>query len=204
MCKESAARGRPPHAGTDPANEVSMGSPCASRSIRIAQVAPLYEPVPPRLYGGTERVVSYLTEELVAQGHDVTLFASGDSVTSARLVPASPRALRHELLRHVGDDTLGPAIEPRRDRLVERRDLGDPERAVAPPRFRGPAVRRARDTPRFHGDGVSRIRAGTGWPPAPAALSLHIPKTRPACGRRCAEERKRRSLCVELDLESSR
>ena len=64
------------------------------RPLRIAQVAPLYEPVPPRLYGGTERVVSYLTEELVAQGHDVTLFASGDSVTSARLVPASPRALR--------------------------------------------------------------------------------------------------------------
>ena len=57
-------------------------------------MAPLYEPVPPRLYGGTERVVSTLTEELVAQGHDVTLFASGDSVTDARLVPVTPRALR--------------------------------------------------------------------------------------------------------------
>jgi glycosyltransferase involved in cell wall biosynthesis len=62
--------------------------------VRIAQVAPLYEAVPPKLYGGTERVVSYLTEELVRQGHDVTLFASGDSVTSARLVPACREALR--------------------------------------------------------------------------------------------------------------
>ena len=61
--------------------------------MRIAQVAPLYERVPPRLYGGTERVVSYLTEELVRLGHDVTLFASGDSETSARLVAACPRAL---------------------------------------------------------------------------------------------------------------
>jgi glycosyltransferase involved in cell wall biosynthesis len=61
--------------------------------MRIAQVAPLFESVPPRLYGGTERVVSYLTEELVRQGHDVTLFASGDSVTSATLVAASERAL---------------------------------------------------------------------------------------------------------------
>ncbi|MBF0307166.1 MAG: glycosyltransferase family 4 protein [Alphaproteobacteria bacterium] len=62
--------------------------------MRIAQVAPLYEAVPPLLYGGTERVVSYLTEELVALGHDVTLYASGDSVTSARLVSCSERALR--------------------------------------------------------------------------------------------------------------
>src|SRR5580700_7534859 len=61
--------------------------------MRIAQVAPLYESVPPKLYGGTERVVSYLTEELVRVGHDVTLFASGDSETTARLVPACPRAL---------------------------------------------------------------------------------------------------------------
>jgi glycosyltransferase involved in cell wall biosynthesis len=61
--------------------------------MRIAQFAPLYESVPPKLYGGTERVVSYLTEELVRMGHDVTLFASGDSKTSARLVPACDRAL---------------------------------------------------------------------------------------------------------------
>ena len=62
--------------------------------MRIAQIAPLYERVPPLLYGGTERVVSYLTEELVARGHDVTLFASGDSITNARLVPCSERSLR--------------------------------------------------------------------------------------------------------------
>lgn len=62
--------------------------------MRIAQVAPLYESTPPRLYGGTERVVSYLTEELVRQGHDVTLFASGDSITSAELVAPCERALR--------------------------------------------------------------------------------------------------------------
>jgi glycosyltransferase involved in cell wall biosynthesis len=61
--------------------------------MRIAQVAPLYESVPPKLYGGTERVVSYLTEELVRLGHDVTLFASGDSETSATLVEVCPRAL---------------------------------------------------------------------------------------------------------------
>jgi len=62
--------------------------------MRIAQVAPLYESVPPKLYGGTERVVSNLTEELVRQGHDVTLFASGDSVTSAKLVPQCRQGLR--------------------------------------------------------------------------------------------------------------
>ena len=62
--------------------------------MRIAQVAPLAESVPPRLYGGTERVVSFLTEELVRLGHDVTLFASGDSQTSARLVSTTPRAIR--------------------------------------------------------------------------------------------------------------
>jgi glycosyltransferase involved in cell wall biosynthesis len=62
--------------------------------VRIAQVSPLFESVPPKLYGGTERVVSFLTEELVRAGHDVTLFASGDSVTSAELAPCVPRALR--------------------------------------------------------------------------------------------------------------
>lgn len=62
--------------------------------MRIAQVAPLYESVPPQAYGGTERVVSVLTEELVAMGHEVTLFASGDSVTSAKLVATCPRSLR--------------------------------------------------------------------------------------------------------------
>jgi glycosyltransferase involved in cell wall biosynthesis len=62
--------------------------------MRIALIAPLIESVPPRLYGGTERIASYLCEELVAQGHDVTLFASAESVTSARLVPCCEQALR--------------------------------------------------------------------------------------------------------------
>ncbi|HEU5235615.1 MAG TPA: glycosyltransferase family 4 protein [Pyrinomonadaceae bacterium] len=62
--------------------------------MRIAQVAPLIESVPPKHYGGTERIVSYLTEELVRAGHDVTLFASGDSVTQARLIPGCPASLR--------------------------------------------------------------------------------------------------------------
>src|SRR5438094_9645422 len=62
--------------------------------MRIAQVAPLFESVPPKYYGGTERIVSYLTEELVHQGHEVTLFASGDSVTKARLVSGCQRSLR--------------------------------------------------------------------------------------------------------------
>jgi glycosyltransferase involved in cell wall biosynthesis len=75
--------------------------------MRIAQVAPLYESVPPKMYGGTERVVSWLTEELVGAGHDVTLFASGDSLTQAQLVSTSAQALRldvgciDQLARHV-------------------------------------------------------------------------------------------------------
>ena len=71
--------------------------------MKIAQVAPLIESVPPRFYGGTERVVSYLTEELVRLGHDVTLFASADSITGAELVPCSTRALR---LNPAAGDTL--------------------------------------------------------------------------------------------------
>jgi len=62
--------------------------------MRIAQVAPLWESVPPKLYGGTERVVSYLTEELTRLGHDITLFASGDSITAAKLEATCPQALR--------------------------------------------------------------------------------------------------------------
>jgi glycosyltransferase involved in cell wall biosynthesis len=73
--------------------------------MKIAQIAPLVESVPPKLYGGTERVVSYLTEELVRLGHDVTLFASGDSETSARLVACTPRALR---LDPAAKDPLAP------------------------------------------------------------------------------------------------
>ena len=62
--------------------------------MKIAQIAPLWESVPPKLYGGTERIVSYLTEELVQQGHEVTLFASGDSQTTARLRATTSQALR--------------------------------------------------------------------------------------------------------------
>jgi glycosyltransferase involved in cell wall biosynthesis len=65
-----------------------------SFTVKIAQVAPLFESVPPKLYGGTERIVSYLTEELVRRGHDVTLFASGDSETRAELVAINETALR--------------------------------------------------------------------------------------------------------------
>jgi glycosyltransferase involved in cell wall biosynthesis len=73
--------------------------------MKIAQVAPLYESVPPRLYGGTERVVSYLTEELVRRSHAVTLFAAGDSLTNARLIPGCERALRLNG-GHIADPTL--------------------------------------------------------------------------------------------------
>ncbi len=75
--------------------------------MRIAQIAPLTEAVPPKTYGGTERVVSYLTEELVAMGHDVTLFASGDSVTSAALEAVWPCALRFDTKLR---DAMAPQI----------------------------------------------------------------------------------------------
>jgi glycosyltransferase involved in cell wall biosynthesis len=78
----------------DQAKDASGAHTRAARPLRIAQIAPLYERVPPKLYGGTERVVSYITEELVRRGHDVTLFASGDSITKARLAPGCPQALR--------------------------------------------------------------------------------------------------------------
>jgi glycosyltransferase involved in cell wall biosynthesis len=75
--------------------------------MKIAQVSPLMEAVPPKLYGGTERIVSYLTDELAALGHDVTLFASADSITKAKLAPCWPRALRlDETMR----DHLAPHI----------------------------------------------------------------------------------------------
>lgn len=84
--------------------------------MKIAQVAPLYEAVPPKLYGGTERIVSFITEELVKQGHDVTLFASGDSVTSAKLVACVPEALR---LKENCEDSLAPHIVQLQD-VIER------------------------------------------------------------------------------------
>src|SRR6185437_14703770 len=91
-----------------------VSATCSSRpreirkgySMRIAQVAPLAEAVPPALYGGTERVVSWLTEELVRQGHQVTLFASGDSVTTANLVSSVPRGLRLARIRDHTASTL--------------------------------------------------------------------------------------------------
>lgn len=75
--------------------------------MRIAQIAPLHESVPPKFYGGTERVVSWLTEELVRRGHEVTLFASGDSQTQARLIPFREQALR---LDKNAIDTVAPHI----------------------------------------------------------------------------------------------
>jgi glycosyltransferase involved in cell wall biosynthesis len=89
--------------------------------MRIAQVAPLFESVPPKYYGGTERVVSWLTDELVAQGHDVTLFASGDSDTRARLVPVTHRSLR--LDKHCVDE-LAHHVELI-ERVAERQDEFD-------------------------------------------------------------------------------
>src|SRR5712692_10675278 len=85
--------------------------------MRIAQVAPLFESVPPHLYGGTERVVSYLTEELVRLGHQVTLFASGDSVTRARLIAGRDQALR---LDPRGGDPVAPHVLML-ERVCERR-----------------------------------------------------------------------------------
>ena len=88
--------------------------------MRIAQIAPLAEAVPPKLYGGTERVVSWLTEELVAMGHDVTLFASGDSQTTARLDPGAERGLR---LMGVRDHTASNLVML--DRVRSRADEFD-------------------------------------------------------------------------------
>ena len=84
--------------------------------MKIAQIAPLIESVPPRLYGGTERIVSYLTEALVGLGHDVTLFASGDSITSAELAPCCTRALR---LDPTAGDTI-PHLMLMIDKVLER------------------------------------------------------------------------------------
>ena len=82
-------------------------TPVRGSDMRIAQIAPLYETVPPHLYGGTERIVSYVTEGLVRRGHEVTLFASGDSATTARLVAGCSRALR---LDHAVVDPLAHHI----------------------------------------------------------------------------------------------
>ncbi|MEX0589408.1 MAG: glycosyltransferase family 4 protein [Cyanobium sp.] len=89
--------------------------------MRIAQISPLCESIPPRRYGGTERVVHYLTEELVRRGHGVVLFASGDSHTSAELFPCVPKALR--LAGYSGDPTVPELIQL--DQLIEQIDRFD-------------------------------------------------------------------------------
>jgi glycosyltransferase involved in cell wall biosynthesis len=89
--------------------------------MKIAQVAPLAESVPPKLYGGTERIVSYLTEELVNLDHEVSLFASGDSITSARLIAHVPEALR---LKKDCEDMLAPHIVQLKD-VIEMADEFD-------------------------------------------------------------------------------
>jgi hypothetical protein len=76
-----------------------------SRPLRIAQIAPLYESVPPKLYGGTEQIVAYLAEELVRRGHEVTLYAAGDSTANAPLAPGVAQSLRL-----AGLDHFGPAL----------------------------------------------------------------------------------------------
>lgn len=91
--------------------------------LRIAQLAPLYERIPPKLYGGTERVVSYVTEELVRRGHEVTLFAAGDAETSARLSPGCPRALRLEGKPELGVCLQLPMINDIYGRLADNFDI---------------------------------------------------------------------------------
>jgi glycosyltransferase involved in cell wall biosynthesis len=76
--------------------------PANNRPLRIAQIAPLYESVPPKLYGGTERIVSYLVEELVRRGHEVTLYAASDSTAKVVLAAGTPRSLRLAGLDHLG------------------------------------------------------------------------------------------------------
>lgn len=93
--------------------------------MRIAQVAPMYEAVPPHRYGGTERVVSYLTEELVRRGHDVTLFASGDSRTSAKLVPTSEAALRERFTLQEMRDVAPPLHLAMMGEVLQRADEFD-------------------------------------------------------------------------------
>jgi glycosyltransferase involved in cell wall biosynthesis len=94
-----------------------------SLKLRIAQLAPLYERIPPKLYGGTERVVSYITEELVRRGHDVTLFASGDSETAATLWPGCDRALRLTGKPEMGTYLQLPMISDAYRNASERFDI---------------------------------------------------------------------------------
>ena len=119
------------------------------RIMRVAQVAPLYESVPPKLYGGTERVVSYLTEEFVREGHDVTLYASGDSVTTAELRPICEHALRLKG-SNVTDPTRRPHTNARDRRSgckrIRHRPL--PYRLPPLPRHTPPELPSGHYTPR--------------------------------------------------------
>ncbi len=94
-----------------------------TRRLRIAQLAPLYERIPPKLYGGTERVVSYVTEELANRGHEVTLFAAGDAETAAHLSPGCPRALRLEGKPELGVCLQLPMISDIYGRLANQFDV---------------------------------------------------------------------------------
>jgi glycosyltransferase involved in cell wall biosynthesis len=91
--------------------------------LRIAQLAPLYERIPPKLYGGTERVVSYVTEELANRGHEVTLFAAGDADTAAHLSAGCPRALRLEGKPELGVCLQLPMISDIYGRLSDQFDV---------------------------------------------------------------------------------
>jgi glycosyltransferase involved in cell wall biosynthesis len=82
-------------------NEHKEAVTCNNIKMKIAQIAPLAERVPPKKYGGTERVIHALTEELVRRGHEVTLFATGDSITSARLISVYPRSMREAKLKDI-------------------------------------------------------------------------------------------------------
>ena len=149
------------------------------RPLRIAQVAPLYERVPPERYGGTERVVSYLTAELVRLGHDVTLFASGDSLTAAHLDSYVRRhrgphagdadhraAVRERHLDRMGTaDTLPARPTVQSDELPQRVDLAARQRAgcrgILPIRRHGPG--------RAGPDGALRRQQDRGVGSAPGA-----------------------------------
>jgi glycosyltransferase involved in cell wall biosynthesis len=85
-----------------PTKSFATAVSASDRPLRIAQIAPLYESVPPKLYGGTERIVAYLTEELVRRGHEITLYAAGDSTVKAPLKPGWPHSLRLTGLDHLG------------------------------------------------------------------------------------------------------
>jgi glycosyltransferase involved in cell wall biosynthesis len=94
-----------------------------TQRLRIAQIAPLYEQIPPRLYGGTERVVSYVTEELVRRGHQVTLFASGDSQTEAQLSPGCPQSLRLAGKPEIGAFLQLPMLSKAYEKAAARFDM---------------------------------------------------------------------------------